>query len=97
MRMSRSLRGALAGAILAAAALGTVAFAAPAEAHGVSFQISVGDRRPPVPRSYHTQHVRWDPGHWERRGHHWVWSGGHYEKSRHAPRHGGHGHWAHAR
>jgi hypothetical protein len=86
MTVSRKLRGALAGLMLAGAALGAVSLSAPSQAQAaeVSFGVFVHDRQPPAryeripepPRYY--GRADWRPGHWEWRHRRWCWERGFY-------------------
>jgi len=85
MNVSRKLRGALAGVMLAGAALGAVSLATPSQAAEVSFGVFVNDRQPPAryervpaPSRYYSR-ADWQRGHWERYGHRWHWVRGYYD------------------
>ena len=92
MNVTRKLRGALAGIMLAGAALGAVSLATPSQAQAaeVSFGIFVHDRQPPTrfervappPRYY--GRADWNRGHWAWMGHRWNWVAGYYGNRDHA-------------
>src|SRR5262245_9413480 len=89
MSMSRKLRGALTGLMLAGASLGAVSLATPSQAAEVSFGIFVHDRQPPMryeripaPPRYYSR-SDWRRGQWMWEGHRWQWHRGYYERRDH--------------